>query len=152
MKEKIFKEMQWLFWCVTILVVVGMAIFHFANDAKSAAVDNVDQTVSSIAILMLLIGIPASLKIYHLKTAEKVPVGKSEEFLCKYLQRHFFFRYCAIMVIMISNYLALELFGYSTASYGVAICLIILLCFCRPSRASLEQTLSDMCAKSNPNE
>lgn len=144
MKEKFIKDTQLIFWVTSIFAIVLMVAFHLVNDAKPAAENTVDQTVSSLAILSLLIGIPAALKLYHLKTTEKVPKGKDEAFLIKSLQILFFIRQNIIMTIMLFNYIAFELFGYSTAIYGVAICAIVLFVFCRPGRESLTSTLSEM--------
>ncbi|MCQ2225038.1 MAG: hypothetical protein MJZ14_04840 [Paludibacteraceae bacterium] len=152
MDQKKYKALSLTYWCVTIISIVTMLVFHIVNDSKEVESNSVNQTINSISILCMLVGIPFALKYYHRKTLENVPQGKEESYLCQYLFRHFNLRYWIIIAVMVLNFLAYEIFGYGTAVYCLAICAIVLLAFCRPSRPNLEATLEEMTKKSNPGE
>lgn len=146
MSDKEYSTIKFDYWCTTIIALVLMVVFHFVNDFKGSY----NQTISSIAILSMLIGIPFALKFFHVKTEEKVPSDKTPSYLYDYLRRHFSYRFRIIVVAMLLNFVAYEVLSYTTAIYCLAICLIVLIMFCRPNRNDLESLLSDMIKKSNP--
>jgi fatty acid desaturase len=100
--------------------------------------DQSDRTIGeSIAILTMLLGIPISLKLYHVYTREKLPSEKDEKRMIQHIVKWFLLRIGIVLVALVLNFIAYVVFGSQSAFLCVIICLVFLVFFCKPNRNDL---------------
>lgn len=154
--EKIcIQKLPQYYWLLVIETAVVIAISHFAfvPQMHSEPVTGVaNQAISTIAILVMLIGLPVVMKFYHVHTTEKIPAGKDEKTLERHLCKLFLLRFLVVLIALILNYIAYDIFNSSTSIYCVFICMIALFFFCMPNKEDLKSKLSNMVKASNPCE
>ncbi len=143
------------YWLLVIETIAIIAITHFAFVPQwhsEPVTDIANQVISTIAILVMLVGLPVSMKFYHVRTTEKIPEGKDEKTLEKYLCNLFLLRLIVVLMALILNYVAYALFSSSSSIYCVFICMVALFFFCMPNKEELKSRLSNMVKISNPCE
>ena len=141
-------EMDWIkkltvtFWIIVGLVIVAVAAAFYSCYGVSVVTDQSDRTIGeSIAILTMLLGIPISLKLYHVYTRDKLPKETDERRMIRHIVKWFLLRIGVVLLALTLNFIAFVVFGSQSGFLCVVICLVFLVFFCRPNRNDLSYLL-----------
>ncbi|MBO7507506.1 MAG: hypothetical protein J6T67_09030 [Paludibacteraceae bacterium] len=150
MKMDWIKKMTVAFWVImgVVLLAVVYAFYYMSvynpNHDVMVIKDQSDRIVGeSIAILTMLLGIPLSLRLYHVYTKNKLPKEKDEEQKVAHIVKWFLLRIGVVLVALALNFIAWMVFGSQSAFLCVVICLLFLLFFCKPNRNDLTYMLEN---------
>lgn len=131
------KKLTIMFWAIVGVVLVAVAVAFYWSHGVTIVNDQTDRTIGEgIAILTMLLGIPLSLKLYHVYTREKLPKEKDEKRLVNHIVKWFLLRLGIVLVALSLNFIAFVVFGSRSGLLCVLICLVFLF-FCRPVRGEL---------------
>lgn len=131
------KKLTIMFWTIVGVVLVAVAVAFYWSHGVTIVNDQSDRTIGEgIAILTMLLGIPLSLKLYHVYTREKLPKEKDEKRLVNHIVKWFLLRLGIVLMALTLNFIAFVVFGSQSGLLCVLICLVFLF-FCRPIRGEL---------------
>ena len=131
------KKLTIMFWAIVGVVLVAVAVAFYWSHGVTIVNDQSDRTIGEgIAILTMLLGIPLSLKLYHVYTREKLPKEKDEKRLVNHIVKWFLLRLGIVLMALTLNFIAFVVFGSQSGLLCVLICLVFLF-FCRPVRGEL---------------
>lgn len=131
------KKLTIMFWAIVGVVLVAVAVAFYWSHGVTIVNDQSDRTIGEgIAILTMLLGIPLSLKLYHVYTREKLPKEKDEKRLVNHIVKWFLLRLGIVLMALTLNFIAFVVFGSQSGLLCVLICLVFLF-FCRPIRGEL---------------
>ena len=131
------KKLTIMFWTIVGVVLVAVAVAFYWSHGVTIVNDQSDRTIGEgIAILTMLLGIPLSLKLYHVYTREKLPKEKDEKRLVNHIVKWFLLRLGIVLMALSLNFIAFVVFGSQSGLLCVLICLVFLF-FCRPIRGEL---------------
>lgn len=133
-----------IFWVIVGVVLVSVILAFVYCHGLTIVNDQSDRTIGeTISILTMLLGIPLSIKLYHVYTKEKMPKNLDKDELVKKISKWFLLRIAVITTALFLNFIAYVLFGSSSAFLCVVICLVFLCFFCRPNRQDLTDLLQN---------
>ena len=136
------KKLTIMFWTIVGVVLVAVAVAFYWSHGVTIVNDQSDRTIGEgIAILTMLLGIPLSLKLYHVYTREKLPKEKDEKRLVNHIVKWFLLRLGIVLMALTLNFIAFVVFGSQSGLLCVLICLVFLF-FCRPVRGELTYLLN----------
>ena len=131
------KKLTIMFWAIVGVVLVAVAVAFYWSHGVTIVNGQSDRTIGEgIAILTMLLGIPLSLKLYHVYTREKLPKEKDEKRLVNHIVKWFLLRLGIVLMALTLNFIAFVVFGSQSGLLCVLICLVFLF-FCRPVRGEL---------------
>ena len=131
------KKLTIMFWTIVGVVLVAVAVAFYWSHGVTIVNDQSDRTIGEgIAILTMLLGIPLSLKLYHVYTREKLPKEKDEKRLVNHIVKWFLLRLGIVLMALTLNFIAFVVFGSQSGLLCVLICMVFLF-FCRPIRGEL---------------
>lgn len=138
MKADWIKKLTITYWVIVGIVFLLVAFAFYWSNSRTFLYDQSDRTIGeSIAILTMLLGIPISLKLYHVYTREKLPSEKDEKRMIQHIVKWFLLRIGIVLVALVLNFIAYVVFGSQSAFLCVIICLVFLVFFCKPNRNDL---------------
>ena len=137
------KKLKISYWVIVGIVLVAVALAYYWSHNIEIVNDQSDRTIGEgIAILTMLLGIPLSLKLYHVYTREKLPKELDEKRMIHHIVKWFLLRLGIIFMAVVLNIVAFVFFGSQSAFLCVLICLVFLVFFCRPNREDLTYLLN----------
>lgn len=149
MDEKLLKQeikvLNKLYIGFIIISIMFGGLFYYSQTITKTLFDsNLSTIIQSIAMLIMLVSIPFTLKLYKIKTeATKIPTDVSNEAKLVYLKQWFIIR----MYILVMTYTALIISYFLTGSNSLLICagitLMFLVFLCKPNEQEFREKLEE---------
>ena len=129
---------------ITISIIFG-GLFYYMHQLSGPIFDSEEGTIiQSIAMLIMLVAIPFSLKLYKKKTeATAIPSEVSNEAKLVYLKQWFIIRIYILIMTSVTLFLSYYLAGSNSLLICAGITLMFLVFFCKPNEPELKDKLEE---------